>query len=160
MIFVTVGTHEQSFDRLIKKIDNMIRDDFFSEPVYMQIGYSTYIPKYAKYVRFLEYKEMEKFIDTARIVITHGGPSSFINVLSKGKNPIVVPRLSRFDEHVNDHQLTFVRELQKRRFNIIVVEDMQLLEEAIVNFTDTSNTFNSNNDAFVEKFSHIVYGLF
>ncbi|WP_301669467.1 glycosyltransferase [Lactiplantibacillus plantarum] len=103
---------------------------------------------------------MEKFIDTARIVITHGGPSSFINVLSKGKNPIVVPRLSRFDEHVNDHQLTFVRELQKRKFNIIVVEDMQLLEEAIVNFTNTSNTFNSNKDAFVERFSHIVYELF
>lgn len=95
----------------------------------MQIGYSTYIPKYAKYVRFLEYKEMEKFIDTAKIVITHGGPSSFINVLSKGKNPIVV-------------------------------EDMQLLEEAIVNFTNTSNTFNSNKDAFVERFSHIVYELF
>ena len=48
MIFVTVGTHEQPFNRLIRKIDELKRDGIIKEEVIMQIGYSTYEPKYCK----------------------------------------------------------------------------------------------------------------
>ncbi|MBO4860171.1 MAG: hypothetical protein J5530_01350, partial [Clostridia bacterium] len=41
----------------------------------------------------------------ARLVITHGGPSCYIDVLENGKIPIVVPRCHKFGEHVDDHQL-------------------------------------------------------
>ena len=42
MIFVTVGTHEQPFNRLIKKVDELKRDGVIQEDVIMQTGFSTY----------------------------------------------------------------------------------------------------------------------
>ncbi len=70
-------------------------------------------------------------MEQARIVITHGGPSSFIMPLQIGKIPIVVPRQSRFNEHVNDHQLLFARAVKERYGNLIVVEDIETLGDVI-----------------------------
>ena len=58
MIFVTVGTHEQPFDRLIKKIDCLVKDAIIKEEVFIQIGYSNYLPKYCKYEKMLPFDEM------------------------------------------------------------------------------------------------------
>ncbi|MFV0560029.1 MAG: glycosyltransferase, partial [Enterococcus sp.] len=88
MIFVTVGTHEQQFNRLVKEVDELKRDGVITEDVFIQTGYSDYEPQYCEWSKFLGYDEMEKYIDNARIVITHGGPASFMSVLSKGKVPI------------------------------------------------------------------------
>ncbi|WP_236596154.1 glycosyltransferase [Enterococcus casseliflavus] len=109
MIFVTVGTHEQPFNRLIKHIDLLIENKVITEKVFMQIGYSDYIPKNCEYKKFVTYDCMEEMIDNSRIVITHGGPSSFLSVLSKKKTPIVVPRYSKFNEHINNHQIEFAK---------------------------------------------------
>ena len=87
MIFVTVGTHEQQFDRLIKYIDELKRTRKIKEDVLMQIGYCTYIPKYCKYKKFIPYTQMLEYTKQARIVITHGGPSSFIMPLQFRKIP-------------------------------------------------------------------------
>ena len=118
MIFVTVGTHEQQFNRLIKKIDELKEQGTIREPVFIQSGYSTYEPKHCQWKKLLPYKEMEEKIRTAHIVITHGGPSSFISVLQAGKIPVVVPRKEEFGEHVNDHQVDFARKVYERQKNI------------------------------------------
>ncbi|MGM9912547.1 glycosyltransferase [Floccifex sp.] len=83
MIFVTVGTHEQPFNRLIECIDNLKRDDIISEEVIMQIGFSTYEPKYCKWSKMLPYKEMVNNVAKARIVITHGGSGDIIGSTKK-----------------------------------------------------------------------------
>ena len=100
MIFVTVGTHEQPFNRLVEYIDSLKKDGTITEEVIIQTGYSTYEPKYCKWQKLFPYQEMIKFVGEARIVITHGGPSSFIMPLQIGKTPIVVPRRHEFNEHV------------------------------------------------------------
>ncbi|MDD6794040.1 MAG: glycosyltransferase, partial [Clostridiaceae bacterium] len=87
MIFVTVGTHEQPFNRLIENIDKLKEAGVIQEEVIMQIGFSTYIPKSCKYYKLLPYSDMNKYISEARIVITHGGPASFIMPLQMGKTP-------------------------------------------------------------------------
>lgn len=105
MIFVTVGTHEQQFNRLVEYMDKWaIKND---EEVVIQIGYSTYKPRVAKWSKLFTYSEMIKYVEKARIVITHGGPSSFIMPLQIDKTPIVVPRQKKYDEHVNNHQVKF-----------------------------------------------------
>lgn len=78
MIFVTVGTHEQPFNRLVKKIDELKRDGVITEEVIIQTGFSTYEPKYCKWSKLIPYQQMLKNVEDARIVITHGGPASFI----------------------------------------------------------------------------------
>ena len=98
MIFVTVGTHEQPFNRLVKCMDNLKKNGVISEEVIIQTGYSTYEPMYCKWKKLFPNQEMLQLIDEARIVITHGGPSSFIMPLQIGKIPIVVPRRHKFNE--------------------------------------------------------------
>ena len=105
MIFVTVGTHEQPFNRLVEYIDNLKGEGKLTDEVIIQTGYSTYEPKHCKFSKMLKYNEMVENVKNARIVITHGGPASFIMPLQYGKVPVVVPRQKRFNEHVYDHQL-------------------------------------------------------
>ncbi len=134
MIFVTVGTHEQPYNRLVECIDKLKEDGDIQEAVIIQTGYSTYEPQHCKWQKLFPYQEMLKLVEEARIVITHGGPSSFIMPLQIGKTPIVVPRRHEFNEHVNDHQVAFSKAVGERLGTIILVEDMDKLGETNCGF--------------------------
>ena len=154
MIFVTVGTHEQAFNRLVEYMDNWAKEH--DEEVIIQSGFSTYEPKYATWQSLLPFQKMNEYIKNARIIITHGGPSSFIAPLQAGKIPVVVPRRKSYDEHVNDHQLTFCRMINDRMKNIILVEDEHNLGDVIERYDDIVNAMTvsqkSHNEVFMEAF--------
>lgn len=160
MIFVTVGTHEQQFNRLIECIDNLKRDGVIGEDVIMQTGFSTYEPKYCKWSKLFPYEEMVKNVAKARIVITHGGPASFIMPLQIGKTPIVVPRQKKFDEHVNDHQVEFAKAVAERMGTIITVVEISNLEEIISHYDEIvaamPSGIKSNNELFCRQFESCV----
>ena len=78
MIFVTVGTHEQQFDRLIRAIDELKVQGLIDEDVVIQTGFSNYEPAHCRWHKLLPFEEMNRLVQQARIVVTHGGPSSFI----------------------------------------------------------------------------------
>ncbi len=164
MIFVTVGTHEQPFNRLVQEIDNLKRDGVITEDVIIQTGYSTYEPKYCQWDKLIPYKQMIKNVEDARIVITHGGPASFIMPLQIGKTPIVVPRQKKFDEHVNDHQVEFARNVAQRMGTIIPVEDINELGGTIKNYDEIcanmGNSMFNNNELFCENLKKIVDSMF
>lgn len=164
MIFVTVGTHEQPFNRLVECIDELKKDGDIQEDVILQTGYSTYEPKYCKWQKLFPYQEMLKLVQEARIVITHGGPSSFIMPLQIGKTPIVVPRRHEFNEHVNDHQVAFSKAVAERMGTIIVVEDMDKLGETITNYEEIISGMESglktNNSRFNEELGKMVDEMF
>lgn len=160
MIFVTVGTHEQPFNRLIGCIDKLKHDGIIKEHVVIQTGYSTYEPSYCEWDRLYPYNQIQKFVKEARIIITHGGPSSFIMPLQVGKIPIVVPRRFNFGEHVNNHQVSFTKAVAERMGIIIVVENLNKLGEIINNYNDMVNGMDgkmkSNNAKFCAEFEMIV----
>lgn len=164
MIFVTVGTHEQQFDRLIKYIDNMKRNGKIREEIIMQTGFCTYEPRYCSWKRFLPYNKMEENIANARIVITHGGPASFIMPLQIGKIPIVIPRQHKFDEHVNNHQVEFVKNIAERMGTIIPILDITDLDKTIENYdlimASMNRSISSNNAKFNQKFEIIIHDMF
>ena len=164
MIFVTVGTHEQPFNRLVKAIDKLKKDGVITEDVIMQTGYSTYEPKYCKWDKLIPYDQMVKNVEDARIVITHGGPASFIMPLQIGKTPIVVPRQKKFNEHVNNHQVEFAKNVAERMGTIIPVEDINKLGEIITNFdeivADKGQVMSSNKKKFCADLETIVFDLF
>lgn len=145
MIFVTVGTHEQSFDRLLKCIDKMVEEKKIKEKVIIQKGYTDYEPKNCESYKLIPYDDMQKYINEARIVVTHGGPASFIAPLAIGKIPVVVPRKKEFDEHVNNHQLEFARQIEKRIGNIIVAETDEEIIDFIVNYDKKIKKMNNSN---------------
>ena len=158
MIFVTVGTHEQQFNRLVEYMDKWAAEH--DEEVVIQTGFSTYEPKKAEWSKLYPYKTMIEMVDKARIVITHGGPSSFIMPLQIGKIPVVVPRKYEFNEHVNNHQVDFSKAVAERQSNIIVVEDVEKLGKTIEKYDEivggTRNGLESNNQKFCDEFEKIV----
>ena len=163
MIFVTVGTHEQPFNRLIQKIDELKKDGIINEDVIIQTGFSTYEPKYCQWSKLIPYQQMVKNVADARIVITHGGPASFIMPLQIGKTPIVVPRQHQFNEHVNDHQLEFAKNVEERNKNIIPVYDIQELGDIIRKYDSIASgsvELKSNNKEFNEKLEKLVEDMF
>lgn len=145
MIFVTVGTHEQQFDRLIEEVDNLKRTNSISEDVLIQSGYSNYKVKYCKNKKFLNYDEMIEAITQARIVITHGGPASFLVPLSLKKKPIVVPRMMKFNEHVNDHQVDFTKFYYEKTKSIDLVLDINVLG-TVINSYENHEILSTNNN--------------
>lgn len=155
MIFITVGTHEQQFNRLIKYIDDFSLKYNIEEEIIIQSGYSDYNTKKCETKKLLSYKEMISSVENARIIITHGGPSSIMMPLQMGKIPIVVPRKVEYNEHVNDHQVDFLKVLEKRQGNVIAVYDINDLGRIILDYdiiieklekNVTSNNENFNND--------------
>lgn len=133
MIFVTVGTHEQPFNRLIREVDRLKLDGKITEEVIVQTGYSDYVPEACEHQTMMSGMEMEACIRKADIVITHGGPGSIFGALQQHKIPIVVPRQSVFDEHVDMHQVQFVKMMAGKN-NILPVFDIGELEDLIVRY--------------------------
>lgn len=164
MIFVTVGTHEQQFNRLVEEVDRLKESGIIKEDVFIQTGFSTYEPKHCQWSKLISYKEMDNKIKEARIIITHGGPASFIAPLQIGKIPIVVPRQEKYGEHVNDHQLEFTKNVEERNKNIIPVYDIKDLKEKILNYDNIVNKiekqYSSNTKNFVEKLEMEIEKMF
>ena len=161
MIFVTVGTHEQPFNRLVEYMDKWAESH--DEKVIMQTGFSTYEPKHCEWSKLYPFETMKKLVDDARIVVTHGGPSSFIMPLQVGKVPVVVPRVKDLNEHINDHQLDFAKAVAERQGNIIVVENIDELGDVIDNYDQKvsalKNELSSNNDRFCSEFEKLIDNL-
>lgn len=158
MIFVTVGTHEQQFNRLIKYVDRMESD----EEIIIQRGYSDYEPRNCKWEDMMPYPQMVENVKAARIVITHGGPSSIMMPLQMGKIPIVVPRQKKFGEHVNDHQVEFIKKISETAA-IIPVYDIDDLKDIIDNYDSLISenvTVSCNNERFNREFKKIVDLMF
>lgn len=160
MIFVTVGTHEQQFNRLVEYMDKWAMNH--NEEVMIQIGYSSYTPIKANWCKIFPYSKMIECVEKARIIVTHGGPSSFILPLQIGKTPIVVPRRYDFNEHVNNHQVHFCKEVEKRFGSIIVVEEVEKLNDVINDYESLKKERNnlSNNAKFCNDLEEIVENLF
>ncbi len=131
MILVTVGTHEQPFDRLIRAVDTLIEKEVITDEVIFQIGYGQYLPQYGAYSRMFSSERMHVLTEEADVLITHGGPFSFMSWVEAGRVPILVPRQKQYDEHVNDHQLHFARMLEQRGEGVLVVENIEELGKVI-----------------------------
>lgn len=162
MIFVTVGTHEQPFDRLVRAVDGLVANGTIAEPVFVQTGYCSYEPKHCEWRRFVPSPDMRSRMEEADVVITHGGPSSFIEAMAAGKVPVVVPRRAEFNEHVNDHQADFVNEVAERKGGIVPVYDMAELPAAIEEarrLTAGSAGFESHNAGFCNELAQLIERL-
>jgi beta-1,4-N-acetylglucosaminyltransferase len=124
MIFVTIGVM-YGFGRLVMKMDELASR--MSEPVIIQIGETEYEPKNAKYFRFSSRNEMEDLYRKARIIVGHAGVGTILKAAEYKKPMILVPRMKKYGEHINDHQLEITKELeQEGRAKIVYnIEDLE-----------------------------------
>jgi len=126
MIYVTVGTDNHDFSRLIEAMDELNT----KEKVVIQLGNTTYRPKNKEWFTFESNERIEELYIKSDVIITHAGAGSIIRSLKNGKVPIVVPRLKKYGEHINNHQMDIASALAKRG-KIVVVENVGDLEKEI-----------------------------
>ena len=149
MIFVCTGSREYQFNRLLREIDRLIEDGKIEEEVVAQIGGSSYIPKNYKYKRFMNEVDFEKCQDKADIIISHGGTGAIIGALKKRKQLIAVPRLSKYGEHIDDHQTQIVSVLADQGLLVEVLR-IRALGSAIKRIKESPITkvYNKESNVF------------
>jgi len=130
LIYVTVGTDQHPFDRLLRAVDELLAAGRITGPAMAQIGYSTYEPQNMEWFRFADYGKVVSYHRDAKIIICHGGVGSILLALQHGKRPVVVPRQAKFGEHINDHQVRLAARLHELS-KVVAVSDMNLLPDAI-----------------------------
>jgi UDP-N-acetylglucosamine--N-acetylmuramyl-(pentapeptide) pyrophosphoryl-undecaprenol N-acetylglucosamine transferase len=120
VIFATVGTHGQPFTRFLDALAGLDDD------VVVQYGHNPRPAGVHEAVAFMPFDELNARMREADVVVTHAGVGSVLCAREAGHVPVVVPRLHRFGEHVDDHQLELVAALAKDGHVVPVMEIAEL----------------------------------
>ena len=130
MIFVTLGSQKFQFNRLLIELDKLVEEKKICNDIFAQIGYSDYKPKNYEFKEFLDREQFAEFMDKCDTVITHGGTGAIVGAVKRDKKVIAVPRLAKFGEHVDDHQLQIIDQFTNMNF-IVGVKDTNEIYEAL-----------------------------
>ena len=103
MILVTLGTQKFEMNRLVKAADRLA--ELLGEEVFVQCGHSTYQPEKCNYSAFVDTAQFAEMIQNCSVLITHSGVGTIMTGIQAKRPIIVVPRLKKYHEHVDDHQL-------------------------------------------------------
>lgn len=159
MIFVTLGSQKFQFDRLLKKLDELIEAGVVTEPVIAQIGASTYLPQHYEYVRFMDREEFAATMDRCDTVVTHGGTGVIITAVKKGKKVIAVPRLAKYGEHVDDHQLQLLHQFDELQIICACYELEEFAEKYREIGTKQYRPYVSNTHVIIESIEEYLESL-
>lgn len=148
MILVTLGTQSQKFYRLLDAIENLDVDE---EIIVQAGGSSDYKSSKMKIFDFISYDEMEKYINNADLIITHGGTGSIIMPLQKGKKVIACPRLKKYEEHINDHQTEITKVFGTERYILEFNDGDNLNDIYKKSLSFKPKKYISNTSKFIDK---------
>ncbi|MBN2180467.1 MAG: hypothetical protein JW715_01035 [Sedimentisphaerales bacterium] len=159
MIFLTVGT-QFPFDRLVKAVDEAIGQKLIEEEIWAQTGQSSYRPQnFEKYTDFLEKKEFDQWMKKASKVISHAGIGSITMALDEAKPLLVMPRLRKYGEVVNDHQVDIVNKFELSGYLLAAYDVSELVEkiEALKSFKPKKR--NTQAEKVAERISKFLNEL-
>ena len=149
MILVTLGTQDKIFTRLLENIDKEIEKGNIKDKVIVQAGFTKdkYVTKNMEMFDLLDRDEFTKLVNECDFLITHGGVGSILAGLKANKKVIVCPRLSKYKEHMNDHQVQIVENFSKAGYIIPYYENDNLSDilEKIDDFKPKKYISNTKN---------------
>lgn len=158
MIFITLGSQKFQFNRLLQAVDELINKGKITEEVFAQIGYSDYRPRNYKYKEFLDRDEFAEQERKCEILITHGGTGAIIGAVKMGKKVIAVPRLARYGEHVDDHQLQLIEQFKSQNL-ICGLNDCDELEDGLKYVKEHEfNSYQSNTETIIDSIESFIEG--
>ena len=130
MIFVTLGTQDKDFSRLLKAIDEEIKRGNIKEKVVVQAGYTKYSSDNMVIFDLIPTDEFNELIEKSSVIITHGGVGNILSAIKNNKPIIAAARLKRFKEHTNDHQKQIIKEFSDAGY-ILELRDFNKLGKLI-----------------------------
>lgn len=119
-LVVSLGTDHHQFDRLITWVEDFLAANPQVTCLF-QHGF-TRQPVGADAVERLPRPELLKHYEQAKVVLVQGGPGSILDAREVGVIPFSVPRLKKYDEVVDDHQVQF-SEIMESHGETIVIRD-------------------------------------
>ena len=108
MILVLLGTQDKQFGRLLEAIQREIDNRVIKGKVVVQAGCTKFKSNDMEIFDWIPIDDFNELIKKAELIITHGGVGSIVEALKNNKKVIVAPRLKKYNEHVNDHQLQII----------------------------------------------------
>ena len=129
MIFLTVGT-QLPFDRLVRAVDEALAARVIDDEVVAQIGVGGYRPRHMAWTETLDREAFDAHVARAVALVGHAGTGTIFVALEAMKPLLVMPRLSRLGEHVNDHQVGTARRFGALG-HVLVAEDERTLVERL-----------------------------
>ena len=160
MIFISLGTQKFQLNRLLEEIDELVKENKITDKVFAQVGNSSYTPSSYEYASFLTQDDFEKKINECDIFITHGGVGSITTGIKYKKKIIVYPRLAKYNEHVDDHQLQISTKYHELGL-VLLAEDKDSLLECITNvdfFESKENVLVPSSEKVVNKIIEFIEG--
>lgn len=125
MIFATVGSTQIPFERFVRALEALP-----GEQLLVQHGPVAPPVAAAQSVAFMQFPEVIESMERADVVVCHAGAGSILCALRAGHTPVVVPRLKRYEETVDDHQVEFSRALAAEG-KVLAVEDLETLAAVV-----------------------------
>jgi UDP-N-acetylglucosamine transferase subunit ALG13 len=129
MIFLTLGTYPMPFDRLLKAIDELAAVELKEVEIFAQIGFCSYEPKNIQFKRMMTKEVFDEIFKKSDGLIAHAGMGSIVMALDYNKPILVMPRLKKHAEHVNDHQLGTAQKFEELGHVLVAYEECNLLEK-------------------------------
>ena len=129
MILVTVGMSEYNFDRLFKIIDELVDERIITDKkIVVQSGNSNYTSKNFESFDMIENEKFNKLVDDCDFIISHAGTGSVVPALKKNKKVIIFPRLEKFSEHLDNHQVELANLFLEKKYALVAYNKEQLID--------------------------------
>ena len=111
MVFITLGTQGNQFNRCLEMVENLIDSLHPDHEFIAQVGNTKYKSEKIKIIEYIPEVDFKKYISNADVVISHAGSGALFNAIQKGKKTIAIARLHKYNEMANDHQTELVKKL-------------------------------------------------
>ncbi len=151
MILVLLGTQDKPFERILKQIAKEKKEGNIKDKIIAQTGCTNFKDDRIETFDFTSKEKIETLIEKAKIVITHAGVGTITECLNKNKKVIVVPRLKKYGEHTNDHQLQITKEFALKNY-VLPLYNVKNLSKTLKDIKSFKpEKYESNNNNFKEK---------
>ena len=152
MIFITIGTHPQGFQRLIKRIDEIAPK--VKEKIIIQRGFTKYVPKNCESFDFVP--DIDVYYKKARLVIAQSATSLIEFAIKYDKPVITVPRQKKYHEHLNDHQVEFADYFSEKT-GILAVKDINQITPQLLMKYNKKAKLNKDNLVKLKSYFTLLF---
>lgn len=138
-------------------MDNIAEKNY--EEVIIQTGKIRYEIKNAKNFIFLSGEEFSKLYEDARLIVSHAGVGSIITALRYNKPLIIVPRMKKYGEVIDNHQIEIAGKIEKEEITTVSY-DVRNLEKLIKSEQIYPiRGFNNDKTILIEKLRKYIIKL-
>lgn len=152
MIFVTLGTQDKPYKRLLDYLEH----SNITDRIVVQAGYTKYESSKLEIYEYLDKEAFDKYLREADYIVCHSGVGTIVEGLKLHKKILAVPRLSKYGEHHNDHQVQIAEAYYQKGYILKMLDTDNFDEKFNELKTFKPVEFVSNNEVFVNKLKEYI----